>query len=451
MEQLKRNQRISLTIDDISHQGSGVGRYNGQVVFVPATAVGDTVQAKIVHTRKNLAYGIVEELQTPSPDRVENDCPSYPACGGCSLRHLRYRVECEYKEQIVKDNLQRIGNLTPALHPLLPSPVVDRYRNKVQLPIEKVGDTTRFGFYAPRSHDVIPMEDCLLQPELFSLLARELCRFMDDYNISAYDETTHSGLVRHLYLRQAGESGRIMAVVVINGEELPHWRELLDRWMGQTAHLSTVLINHNSRNTNVVLGKRNTILYGEGILVDRLLGIELELSPDSFYQINYAATQHLYRQAISYAAPRPSDILLDLYCGVGSIGLTMASMVKELIGVEIVPEAVENASRNAKRNKIENARFICADATQAAVQLAKEGLSPTIVVVDPPRKGVDQQALEAIVAMAPEKLVYISCNSATLARDCKYLAEQGYHIRKGRGVDLFPRTPHVESVMLLER
>lgn len=451
MKVIEKNQIIPLSITALSNQGSGIGRYEGMVVFVPNSAPGDQLEVKITHVQKNHAFGAVKKILTPSQDREENTCPSYPACGGCSLRHIRYEAECEAKHGFIQENLARIGGLTPQLDSFLPSPVQQRYRNKVQLPVRNIGGKTVTGFFAPRSHDLIPMEDCLLQPEIFSLLSRELCQFMDQYSIPAYDEVQHTGLVRHLYLRYGESTGEIMASVVINGRELPHWEELLQRFLRCTNTLTTLLLNHNTKKTNVITSYDNTVLYGKGTITDTMLGTQLELSPDSFYQINYQATEKLYQQAREYANPTKEDVLLDLYCGVGSIGLTMAKEVKELIGVEIVPEAVDNATQNALRNGITNARFITADAGKASNQLRAEGLRPTIIIVDPPRKGVEETALQAMVEMNPDKIIYISCNSATLARDCKYLAEQGYEITAGRGVDLFPRTPHVESVLRLEK
>ncbi|MFV0400077.1 MAG: 23S rRNA (uracil(1939)-C(5))-methyltransferase RlmD [Oscillospiraceae bacterium] len=451
MDNIKKNQSVWLEITGLTQEGMGVGRMDGIVVFVPMTAPGDRVRAKIVKVAKNHAYGIVEKLERPSADREKNRCPAFGRCGGCSLRHISYEAECREKEGFVRENLRRIGGIEPPLEPILPSPRQERYRNKAQFPVREENGRIRTGFFAPRSHRLIPVEDCLLQPEEFAGITRIFCDFMEEHGITAYEEETHTGLVRTLYLRKAEATSQLMVTVIVNGDTLPHWAELNERLREEFPGFATLVLDSNTSRTNVLTGGREKTLWGEGKITDVLAGVELSLSPASFYQVNREAAEKLYAQALEYAAPQGGEVLLDLYCGAGSIGLSMAHRVGEVIGVEVVEKAVQDARSNAERNGIANARFLRADAGEAARQLTAEGLTPDIVVLDPPRKGADLATIEAISAMSPGKIVYISCNSATLARDCKLLGERGYKAIKGRAVDLFPRTAHVEAVVLLSK
>lgn len=446
---LEKNQTVSLAITDLTAEGNGVGRVDGMAVFVPNTAPGDQIQAKIVKVKSSYAYGILEELVEPSPDRVENDCPVYPRCGGCTLRHLSYQAELTAKEGWLTENMRRIGGIQLPWEPIIPSPVVERYRNKAQYPIRLVNGQVKAGFFAPRSHRLIPMEDCKLQPELFSQICGMICAFAQEQGIPPYDEEAHSGLLRHLLIRQGETSGQVSVCLVLNGKSLPGEEALADRL--EALHPGVSLsINVNTRQTNVILGSEIRVVRGDRQIEDTLCGVPLRLSPTSFFQVNRPAAELLYQTALEYAAPA-GETVLDLYCGIGSIGLAMAGEAKEIIGVETVEEAVSDARQNAKRAGIENARFLHADAGEAATLLRQEGLKPGVVVVDPPRKGVAREALETIAALEPKRIVYVSCNSATLARDCALLEEMGYEAVRGRPVDLFPRTGHVESVVLLSK
>ena len=452
---LQKNQIIPLTIQRLSNDGSGVGHWDGEAVFVPGTAPGDSIQARIVKDCKRYAFGIVEALETASPDRIPLDCPVAGPCGGCSLRHLRYQAELQAKEAAVADAFRRIGGLDVAIQPILPSPEVDRYRNKVQYPVGKDKDGHLcIGFYAGRSHRIVPCADCKLQPTVLNEIGNALCGLLEQYGVQPYDEQSGKGLVRHIFLRRGAHSGQIMVCLVCTRSRLPHADEIVQQLCRRFDAIRTILINVNREKTNVILGLENQILYGPGFIEDTLCGVPVQLGPLSFYQVNTPGAEQLYRVAAEYAASSSDDLLLDLYCGMGTIGLSMVQRCRELIGVEIIPEAIESAKANAARMGAEVAaksRFFCADAGEAASRLASEGLAPDIVVVDPPRKGCDQATLSAIVKMAPCRLVYVSCNPATAARDCAILQQSGYSVDKVQPVDMFPRTGHVETVVLLGR
>ena len=452
---LQKNQIISLTIQRLSGDGSGVGHWEGEAVFVPGTAPGDQIQARIVKDCKRYAFGIVDTLETASPDRIPVDCPVAGPCGGCSLRHLRYQAELQAKEDSVADAFRRIGGLDVPIQPILPSPEVDRYRNKVQYPVgkDKNGHLC-IGFYAGRSHRIVPCADCKLQPAVLNEIGNTLCGLLEQYGIQPYDEQSGKGLVRHIFLRRGAHSGQIMVCLVCTRPSLPHADEIVRQLCSRFDAIRTILINVNQEKTNVILGLKNQILYGSGFIEDTLCDMPVQLGPLSFYQVNTPGAEQLYKVAAAYAAATPDDLLLDLYCGMGTIGLSMVQHCRELIGVEIIPEAIESAKANASRMGADVAaksRFFCADAGQAACRLASEGLAPDIIVVDPPRKGCDQATLSAIIKMAPRRLVYVSCNPATAARDCAILAQSGYSVDKVQPVDMFPRTGHVECVISLSQ
>ena len=453
---LQKNQILTLRIERLSSDGSGVAHSaDGEAVFVPGTAPGDEARVRIVKDCGRYAFGILDELLTPSPDRIPVDCPVAGPCGGCSLRHLDYAAELRAKQESVLDAFRRIGGLEVPVLDILPSPDVDRYRNKVQFPvgIDKNG-VPCIGFYAGRTHRIVPCPDCKLQPSMLNEIGNALCAFFARQGIRPYDEQSGKGLVRHIFLRRGAHSGQIMVCLVCTRAKLPHAEQLCTALRGQFPAISTILLNVNAKNTNVILGSENHILYGPGYIEDTLCGVPVRLGPLSFYQVNTLAAERLYGVAAQYAQLTPDDTLLDLYCGMGTIGLSMAEQCRELIGVEIVPEAIESAKANAARMGeavAAKSRFFCADAGQAATQLAAEGLHPDIVMLDPPRKGCDEATLSAVVRMAPRRVVYVSCNPATAARDAAWLEKNGYHTEKVQPVDLFPRTKHCETVVLLSK
>ena len=453
---LQKNQILTLRIERLSSDGSGVAHSaDGEAVFVPGTAPGDEARVRIVKDCGRYAFGILDELLTPSPDRISVDCPVAGPCGGCSLRHLDYAAELRAKQESVLDAFRRIGGLKVPVLDILPSPEVDRYRNKVQFPVgvDKNG-VPCIGFYAGRTHRIVPCPDCKLQPGVLNEIGNALCAFFAQQGIRPYDEQSGKGLVRHIFLRRGAHSGQIMVCLVCTRAKLPHAEQLCTALRGQFPAISTILLNVNAKNTNVILGSENHTLYGPGYIEDTLCGVPVRLGPLSFYQVNTLAAERLYGVAAQYAQLTPDDALLDLYCGMGTIGLSMADQCRELIGVEIVPEAIESAKANAARMGeavAAKSRFFCADAGQAATQLAAEGLHPDIVMLDPPRKGCDEATLSAVVRMAPRRVVYVSCNPATAARDAAWLEQNGYHAEKVQPVDLFPRTKHCECVLLMSK
>ena len=453
---LQKNQILTLRIERLSSDGSGVAHSaDGETVFVPGTAPGDEARVRIVKDCGRYAFGILDELLTPSPDRIPVDCPVAGPCGGCSLRHLDYAAELRAKQESVLDAFRRIGGLEVPVLDILPSPEVDRYRNKVQFPVgvDKNGAPC-IGFYAGRTHRIVPCPDCKLQPGVLNEIGNALCAFFAQQGIRPYDEQSGKGLVRHIFLRRGAHSGQIMVCLVCTRAKLPHAEQLCTALRKQFPAISTILLNVNGKNTNVILGSENHILYGPGYIEDTLCGVPVRLGPLSFYQVNTLAAERLYGVAAQYAQLTPDDTLLDLYCGMGTIGLSMADQCRGLIGVEIVPEAIESAKANAARMGeavAAKSRFFCADAGQAATQLAAEGLHPDIVMLDPPRKGCDEATLSAVVRMASRRVVYVSCNPATAARDAAWLEKNGYHAEKVQPVDLFPRTKHVECVIALSK
>ncbi len=446
---MNKNDIITLEITALTSEGSGIGKHEGMAVFVPKTAVGDVLEARIVKVMKSYAYGIIERLITPSPDRVENDCPVFGKCGGCVYRHISYEAELVAKERIVRDAFERIGGLSPEFLPICGAENTARYRNKLQMPFAKTDGGIASGFFSERTHRVVPVEDCLLQPKIFSEIVefiKEECRSL---KISVYNEQAHEGVLRHVYLRRGHNSGEICAVLVAK-RKVPELAKLAAALSRKFPEVTGVVVNVNPERTNVILGEREITLRGKPDITDTMCGAEFEIAPKSFYQVNTPQAEKLYKQAAEFAEPR-GKTLLDLYCGIGTIGLSMAKYAARIIGAEIVPEAVENARKNAARNGFSNAEFICADASAAAADLAAQGLCPDVILLDPPRKGCDEKTLEACVSMSPERIVMISCDPATAARDCKFLSENGYSPETVRAFDLFPRTRHVECVVLMSR
>ena len=453
---LQKNQLLTLRIERLSNDGSGVAHSSeGEAVFVPGTAPGDEAQVRIVKDCGRYAFGILDKLLTPSPDRIPVDCAVAGPCGGCSLRHLDYAAELRAKQESVADAFRRIGGLDVPVLDALPSPEVDRYRNKVQFPVGRDKDGAPcIGFYAGRTHRIVPCPDCKLQPSVLNDIGNTLCAFFAAHGIQPYDEERGKGLVRHIFLRRGAHSGQIMVCLVCTRPKLPHSDELVALLRERFSDIATILINVNAKKTNVILGEESVTLYGPGFIEDTLCGVPVRLGPLSFYQVNTLATERLYGVAAEYARLEPDDVLLDLYCGMGTIGLSMADHCRELIGVEIIPEAIDSAKANAARMGdavAAKSRFFCADAGEAAARLAAEGLRPDVIMLDPPRKGCDETTLSAVAQMSPRRVVYVSCNPSTAARDAAWLGQHGYRAEKVQPVDLFPRTKHVETVCLLSK
>lgn len=448
---LRKNDIIELEITGFSSEGSGVGHYDGQAVFVTGAAPGDIADCIIIKAKKNYAIGKLRSILKASKDRIIPDCPAFPRCGGCQYRHISYDAEIRIKTQKVKDAFSRIGHLDTVPEDAVKADNPDRYRNKAQYPVETANGRLLTGFYAPFSHRVIDCKNCLLQPAEFSDILKTVAKWSEKYKIPAYDEKTHKGLLRHIYIRKGFSTGEIMVCLVINGDRIYKKDELISALTKANKNIKTVLLNHNTEDTNVIMGKTETVLYGKGFIEDILCGKRFRISPLSFYQINRTQAEKLYEKAAEFAITPDTKVLLDMYCGAGTIGLTMAHKVEKLIGVEIVPEAIADAGINARINGISNARFICADAKEAAATLKEEGISPDTVILDPPRKGCDAELLNTVCEMNPERIVYVSCDPATLARDLAILEEKGYKTQKAIPYDLFPRTVHIETVALLIR
>ena len=451
MDRLKKNDVIELRITGLTSEGSGVGRHCGQAVFVSGAAPGDTMECVIIKAKPNYAIGKITNILQPSADRITPDCPVFPKCGGCVFRHIDYEAEKREKEQRVRDAFTRIGHIDAQVSAITGCEPSVRYRNKAQYPVETVNGRLIAGFYAPFTHRVVGCRDCLLQPEAFADILKAIARWAEKYKIPCYDERTKQGLLRHIYIRKGFGTGQIMVCPVINGERLYQAKALTEALLKTNENIKTVVVNRNTEDTNVILGKENDVLYGPGYIEDVLCGKRFRLSPLSFYQVNHDQAERLYQKAADFALAGGAKTVVDMYCGAGAIGLTMADRVQTLIGVEIVPEAVEDAKTNARLNGITNAEFICADASAAAETLKARGVTPDAVILDPPRKGCAPALLHTVAGMAPERIVYVSCDPATLARDCAVLTQLGYEVKTVCPFDMFPRTSHVETVVLMSR
>ena len=446
---LKKNDIIKLNIETCTVQGSGIGRFDGLAVFVPMTAPGDVIEAHILKVKPNCAFAKVHRIITPSPSRIPVDCAAYTKCGGCVFRHISYEEEARIKASHVADCLHRIGKTDIEPEKILTIGGRSTYRNKAQYPVARDGHELLMGFYSPHSHRVTECRFCPLQPKEFEGILNAFDGYIREQNISTYNEETHSGLLRHIYLRKAEATGQIMACAVINGTSLPNEGKLVEAIRNACPQTASIVININREKTNVILGKKCRTVYGSDYITDTLCGLSFRISPLSFYQVNRTGAEMLYRKAAEYARLDGTQTVLDLYCGAGTIGLSMKDKAKKIIGVEIVPEAIEDAKVNAALNNAENARFICADASEAAKQLENEGIRPDVIILDPPRKGCARDLLETVCSMSPDRIVYISCDPATQARDVNILEGLGYKALSACPVDMFPGTGHVESVVLL--
>lgn len=443
-----KNQIIPLTIDTLTNGGFGIGRYEGMAVFVPYSAVGDVLTVKILKVKKSYCYAKIHSIETPSPDRIENDCPVFGRCGGCDFRHISYEAEIRAKEQFIKDAFGQFSVLNPAFLPLLPFESPYRYRNKSQYPVGKNKEgQLHYGYYQANSHRIVPCDDCLLLPKDIVEIASFVAEFARNNGISPYDEAAHKGVLRHIFVRKGHYSGETNVCIVAR-RKVPEFYPLAKRLMQKFPSVKGVVLNINPEKTNVILGEKELLLSGKPTITDTLCGFSVEISPKSFYQVNTPAAETLYKTAMQFLKPKEKTVL-DLYCGAGTISMLAAKDAKEVIGVEIVPEAVENAIKNAKSNHISNISFVCADAGDYAKQVLETGKKIDAVLIDPPRKGCSKETLDAIAKIAPNDIVMISCNPATAARDCALLHDLGYRTKTVQGVDLFSRTGHVECVVLM--
>jgi len=453
------NNIIELEITDLNNLGCGVGHTaEGIVVFVNGTVAGDTVKVAIIKKNKTYLVGKLLEITKRSVDRTEEDfCSAPQSCGGCVYRNITYEKEKSLKEEYVKTVFHKAGFSDIPIFPIVSTDKITHYRNKAQYPVCIQKGKVSAGFFAVKSHNIVVAEDCLLQPVIFSHILKYVCDYATENDLSVYDEKTGRGLLRHVYLRDGKETGEILLCLVMNGDKMPNQENFCNDLCKKFPQIVGVLLNINRRDTNLILGKETLLLYGRDYIEDILCGVRLRISSGSFYQVNHDAAELLYRKAAEVAELKPTDTLLDLYCGTGSIGLSMANKVKEVIGIEIVPEAVNCARENARLNNIKNARFYCGDAIKAenlmhgAEEERSGKLKADVVIIDPPRKGIDKELVDFIVKKEIERVVYVSCNPDTLARDAVYFKDAGYKIKSVTPVDMFPRTGHVETVVMMSR
>ncbi|WP_337743892.1 23S rRNA (uracil(1939)-C(5))-methyltransferase RlmD [Dysosmobacter sp.] len=447
MEALEKGSVYTAVIDGYSSEGLGIARVNGAVVFVPHAVRGEEIDLRITKVMKTSCAGEIVKIHNPSPERMEPECPYAGKCGGCAYRHLTYPEELWAKRQRVQDALTRIGGLDLTVEEILGAKNPEHYRNKSQYP---VGADGSIGFFQARTHKVVTIRRCLIQTEAADRTAQAVGEWMRRYKISAYDETTGKGLVRHVCVR-VNRKGESLCCVVVNGNKVPREPELAAYVTTAVPHTVGVLLNSNTRRGNVVLGDKYRTLFGRNYLMDTLCGLEFKLSMPSFYQVNRDQAEVLYGKALEFAGLTGNETVLDLYCGIGTITLCLAKAAKRVIGAEIVPPAIRDAKENALRNHIENAEFFCGDAADIAAKLESDGLRPDVVTVDPPRKGLAPEVIASVAAMGPEKVVYVSCDPATLGRDVKIFREFGYEAKRAAAVDMFPGTAHVETVCLLSK
>ena len=447
MERLREGKIYSGTVEGYTSEGQGVVRLDGAVVFVPGTIRGEEIDLRITKVMKTAAAGELVKLRTPSPERTAPECPQFGRCGGCQFQHMSYQEELWAKRQRVEDALRRLGGSDVPIEGILGARDPLHYRNKSQYP---VGADGSIGFYQLRSHKVVPIRRCLIQSEISDATAEAVGAWMRRYKVPPYDETTGKGLVRHIYVR-VNRKGESLCCVVVNGRQVPREPELAALIRAAAPRTVGVVLNSNTRRGNVILGEKYRTLWGQDYLMDTLCGLQFKLSVPSFYQVNRDQAEVLYGKALEYAALTGEETVLDLYCGTGTITLCLARQAKRAIGAEIVPPAIADARENAERNGIGNAEFFCGDASDIAAKLEAEGLRPDVITVDPPRKGLAPDVIASVAGMAPERVVYVSCDPATLGRDVKLFAGLGYQAERAAAVDMFPGTAHVETVCLLSK
>ena len=445
---LTKNQIYETVITDYTMEGQGVAHIEGCAVFIPNAVSGETVKVRIEVAKKTWAAGKIVEILEKSPHRCNRECPVAKKCGGCDFWHMDYEEESRLKAERVRNCLNRIGGEALEKVEILSAPTCYGYRNKAQYPVAAQKNKAYAGFFQAGTHQVVENKRCLILPEETDAVKDTVMDYVNQFRVTAYDETEHKGLLRHIYVRRGAVSGQILVCLVVNGRSIPKAHELVGR-LKKIPGFTTLVLSINTKKGNTVLGDEFITLHGPGYIEDTLCGLNFRLSPRSFYQVNHHQAQRLYEAAISQAEITKNDTVLDLYCGVGTITLAMASAAGKVIGVEVIPQAVEDAKDNAKRNGIENAEFFCGDAGQAALELEKQGIKADVVVVDPPRKGLNADTIEALHRFAPRRIVYVSCDPATLARDVALLKERGYKLKNALAADLFPRCSHVESIVTM--
>ena len=448
---LSKDKMYVVDIVDIGQGGVGIGKFEGFTVFVDGGLVKDKIKVKITKSKKNYAVGDIVEIIEPSPYRVERKCSKeLKDCGGCQIQELDYQEQLNIKTNEVKQVISRIGKLEDVVvHPALGMEEPFRYRNKAQFPIQKVDGSPVIGFYKKKSHDIIPTDQCIIQHDVNDKIIKIIKTYIRAYKVSVYDEKTHTGVLRHLVTKVGFTSKEVMVVLVANGRKLPYLNELASVLKENIPGFKTLVVNVNREKTNVILGNENRVIYGDGKINDNIGDLVFEISPLSFFQVNPVQTEVLYNKALEYAALGENDTVFDIYCGIGTISLFLAQRAKKVYGIEIVEEAIKDAKRNAEINNLDNVEFYVGKAEDVVPKMYKQGKRGNVVVVDPPRKGCDEKVLDTIVSMQPDRVVYVSCNPSTLARDLAYLNEKGYKSLEVQPVDMFPHSVHIENVALI--
>ncbi|MGH4050671.1 MAG: 23S rRNA (uracil(1939)-C(5))-methyltransferase RlmD [Clostridium sp.] len=449
---VKKNEDYIVDIDNMGYDGEGVGKIDNFTIFVAGAIKGEKVMVKIVKVSKNFAFGKLLEIIEKSMYRVDPVCEIYKNCGGCNIQHIDYDSQLDFKTNRVKQVINRIGKLDDVLvHPTIGMESPYNYRNKVQLPVSNIDGNVNIGFYAARSHDIINMEVCHIQDSVADIVVKLTRMWMKEFNIESYNEENNQGILRHIMIRKGIKTGEVMVVLVTNGTDLPHKEEFIALISKKIKGLVSIVQNINNIKTNVILGPLCVTLWGKDTITDYIGEFKFEISPLSFFQVNSIQTEVLYSTALEYANLSGGEVVLDVYCGTGTISLFLSGKAKKVYGVEIIPQAIENAIINGKENKIDNAEFIVGDAEKVIPELIVQGVKADVVVVDPPRKGCDKTLLESICSMKPKNIVYVSCDPGTLARDLGILDELGYKTVEIQPVDMFPQTAHVECVVGLQR
>lgn len=448
---VEKNRDYIVDISGLTSEGLGVARIEGFTVFVDGALPEEQAEIRIVKVMKNYSYGKLLRILKPTSGRVDPSCEVVKRCGGCQLQHMSYAAQLKYKTQQVKDAIGRIGGISGVtVHDTMGMDNPWRYRNKAQFPI-RVDRNVMIGFYANRSHEIINTPQCIIQDAVNDNVVQAVREFIKKCNISVYDENTGKGLIKHIVTRKGFKTGEVMVCIVINGDEMPCDKALTEMLRARVDGLKSIVLNINKKRTNVILGDRNIVLFGEDAIYDYIGEFKFRISPLSFFQVNPVQTEVLYGKALEYADLKGDETVFDAYCGIGTISLFLSKKAGKVYGVEIVPQAIENAKENARLNGVKNVEFIEGESETVIPKLYKKGIKADVIVVDPPRKGCDEKLLDVIAEMGPERVVYVSCNPATLARDLKYLSERGYRVKEIQPVDMFPQTVHVECVVLMSR
>lgn len=460
---IKKGAKFVATCVDFNHEGQGVCKIDGNLndeevtnfpIFVPDMLPLEKGQFEITKLSKSYAFAKIIKIfnDTRSKNRVHPMCSNYDKCGGCNIMHMSYPYQLEFKTKMVQDTLRKLGNIDDVIvNPTIGMKNPERYRNKVQVPFRKTYYKTICGFFARNSHDVVPLTDCMIQPDISTSIIHFVRNMCNEFNVVGYNEQDDSGLIRHLLVRTTHDLSSIMLVLVLTSKELPHQEEIINKIVKRYPSVKSIIINVNNKPGNTILGSECITIYGDDVIVDELCGLKFRIGPKSFYQVNHEQTTKLYNKAIELAELKETDVLIDAYCGIGTIGLIASKKVKEVYGVEIVDEAIKNAKMNAKLNKIKNISFVCNKAEDQIVKWKDSGINASVIVVDPPRKGCDIVLLDTIEQMNINKVIYVSCDPATLARDLKIMKDKGYSIKLVQPVDMFPYTSNVENIVVMEK